>query len=171
MKRHLFILALLVASIGLITGTHANPPAAPAYEFKLQKPDDSLAVKTDDKRTLLVVTSASGIGNATITLTAGQWPKHIALRFQYPKDRGFDGLEGFSLTTARLQVQDKGQPGQTKMPFHLLDGEGKVDPNDADAGELNVVVERRRGALEIVLPANLFAGSKAVKLGWIDYYR
>ena len=175
MKRHFYIFTLLIAYVGLAAGTvtclGADQPATPGFNLKLQKPEDSIAVKTDDKRTVFVVTSASGIGSATVALTAGQWPKHIALRFEYPKDRGFDLLEGFSMTTARLRIQGAARPGQSKMPFRLLDGQGKSDAGEAPAGELNAVVERNQGGLEIILPANLFIGSKEVKFGWIDFYR
>ncbi len=171
MKRLLFVLTMLVACIGLVTTTHANPPAASVYEFKLQKPEDSIVVRTDDKLTLFVVTTASGIGDATVALTPGQWPKNITLRFQYPKGREFTVLEGFSITTPRLRVQDAARPGQTKMPFQLLDGEGKSDAGDAPAGGLNVGVERRQGGLGVGLPSYFFAGSKEVKFSWIDFYR
>lgn len=179
MKRPFFVLPLLLSCAGLAAGTAtglaadtaANQPATPAYEFKLQKAEDSGAVKTDEKRTLLVVTSASGIGSATVALPSGKWPKRITLRFEYLKGRGFDVLEGFNMTTARFQIQGAARPGQSRMPFHLLDGDGKADAGEAPAGELNVVVERRQGALEISLPPNLFTGSKEVRVGWIDFYR
>ena len=110
-----------MACAGLAVGTAADrvadQPATPAYEFKLQKAEDSGAVKTDEKRTLLVVTSASGIGSATVALPSGYWPMRMTLRFEYLKGRGFDLLEGFSMTTARFQIQDAARPKQNAVSF------------------------------------------------------
>lgn len=120
MKRRFFIFTMLVANAGMSVVRAANAadqPAPPAYEFKLQKTEDSIAVKTDDKRTVLVVASASGIGSATVALRSGQWPKHIGLRFEYPKGREFTLLEGFSITTSRLRVQDAAHSAKSRCPF------------------------------------------------------
>jgi hypothetical protein len=57
------------------------------------------------------------------------------------------------------------------MSFHLSDANGKFNLRESPAGELSILAEERNGAMEIVLPANLFIGSKLVSFGWIDAYR
>jgi len=147
------------------------PLPEPAYDFTLQKKEDSIAVGRDGTRTVYTLASPSGIGGATIALTGGQLPKEIVLRFCQTQDRGFRDLEGFTLTTARLQV--RGSLKQSKqMPFYLPDSEGKLEADDTRfAGHLNVTAEKRERFLELTLPANLFVGSSKVEIGWIDAYR
>ena len=75
------------------------------YQFMLKKAaEDSAEVRKEKNRTVLVVTSKSGIGSAIVTLTEGQWPRDVVLRLQYAKDRGFTSLESFGLDTNRMRV-------------------------------------------------------------------
>jgi len=110
----------------------------------------------------------SGIGNGTITLKEGHWPKEVVLRFQHGKGQPFKGLEDFHLTTARFKV-DGSQKKSKAMPFSLAGDDGKFA--DGPAGTLNVVVEETKDGMEVRLPANLLAGASNVKVEWVDFYR
>lgn len=147
----------------------------PTFEYKLakhahSKPTDGVVAIKEEKRTVFVETDSFGIGSATITLTAGEWPKQIAIRFQYEKGRGFGRLEGFTLTTAALQVRG-GMHSSGKMDFYFPDDKGKYEAGQASAGQINVLVEERNGAIELTLPSDLLAQSKDVRMEWVDAYR
>src|SRR5438067_2455769 len=139
----------------------------PKYQFTLKKPQDSIEARKDEKRTVFVVTSQSGIGEGTIALTEGRWPRDIVLRLQYDKERGFKMLESFGLTTNRIWVSGS-QRTSGKMALYFLSPEGK--PGDV-AGQVNVTVAEKAGALELTLPAHLLGGAKEVRLKWIDAFR
>lgn len=149
--------------------------ASPTYQFKTTKrPDpkqtDSIAVLNEEKRTVFVVTSPFGIGNATISLASGSWPKNITLKFQYDKSRGFYELEGLDLTTARMQAKG-GIHYSGKMPFYFADDKGIFNPGESSAGEVAVLIERRNGAIEATLPPYFLSGSKELKIFWVNVYR
>jgi hypothetical protein len=161
--------------VALAAGLLAAAGAAaeePAYDFKLTKADDAIAAAKDGDRVVFTVTAASGIGGATIHLTAGQWPKEAVLRFRYAKDKPFTTLESFRVVTSRLAAEGAfKEKAPDRLSFVLADADGKTDPKQPAAGSLAVTATRKDGALELALPANLFAGSTKVEISWIDFLR
>jgi hypothetical protein len=155
----------------------AEPPqrgakaAAPVYDFQLANKEDTVVARQDGNRTVFLITSPGGIGRATISLKAGQWPKDVTFRFVYGEGKGFTNLEDFCLTADRLEVVGMGgrQIGAKTMPVYRLDEAGKPSPQPV--GQLPVRVEERNGAVEVTLPADLLAGSGKVRLSWINAYR
>ena len=101
---------LILASLALrvaIAGSGNDPKLVErAYEFMPIK-DNRIGVAKEKGRTLFLVTSPFGIGQATIRLKAGQWPQNIALRFQYKTEKGggFGNLEHIRLTSDRLYAE------------------------------------------------------------------
>jgi hypothetical protein len=79
-------------------------------------------------------------------------------------------LESFSLTTDRLSVAGSHKQSGA-LPFSLLDSEGKSGKDQPPAGHLRVTIAPHDGALEVTLPAHVFAGSRPVSLTWIDAFR
>ena len=118
------------------------PTTSPAYRFDVTKPADALTVREEKDRTVFLITSPSGIGSATITPTAGQWPTRAVVRFLYTADRGFQRLEGIDATTNR---QERAVPLE-KAALH-------------------------DGAMELPLSPELLNGATHVKLSWVDAYR
>ena len=161
--------------VALAAGLLAAAGAAaeePAYDFKLTKADDAIAVARDGDRVVFTVTTASGIGGATIRLTAGQWPREAVLRFRYAKDKPLTTLESLKLATSRLAAEGAFKEKEPdKLSFVLADADGKADPKQPAAGSLAVTATRKDGALELALPAHLFAGSTKVELSWVDFFR
>jgi hypothetical protein len=139
----------------------------PKYHFTLKKADDTVEVRKEEKRTVFVVTSKSGIGDMKALLTEGSWPRDVVLRFVYDKARGFTMLESFGLQTSRISV-DGSLRTSGAMELYFLSPEGKAE---GAAGKVNVKVEARAGALEVTLPAHLLTGTKEVRFSWIDAFR
>ena len=160
--RMIFVVALCVIFL------HHAAHAKTIYQFQLEKNVESISVVEENQRMVFVVHSSFGIGKARIILASGQWPKHIALRFLYRKDEGFKYLEQIEITTARLKVIGSEQTSG-KMEFYLPDEDGKFASEPA--GTANIVTERSDKAMDVLLPAHLFTGSKEVSLYWIDAFR
>jgi multidrug efflux system membrane fusion protein len=153
---------------------HDDPPQ-PTFEFKPSKPGDSVAVRTEGKRTVLVISSKTGIGGLTIRLKGGEWPREVSLRFQYDQGKGFHNLESFTLTTDRLWVGGKLSGEAEQLPFSFRNAAGEIEKDATGSqvisGSLRLRVQKGKEGIEATLPANLFVGSKEVTLGWIDAFR
>jgi hypothetical protein len=137
------------------------------YQFMLRKGEDAIEERKEKDRTLFVATSKSGIGGVQVTLAEGQWPRTVALRLQYSKDRGFTNLEAFTLQTARLHVSGSLRRSGD-MELYFLGPDGK--PGDL-AGKAKVTVENKDGGLIVTLPAFLLTGARDARFEWIDAYR
>lgn len=153
-------LVIALLSIALYIATAYASAGNPTYSFTLHKSEDSIAVHTHNQRTVFVITSESGIGKAEVNLKAGQWPGYVSVRFQYHDGRGFQSLEGFTLTTSRLRVQ--GGMDRTSGMF-------RPDRELSDSPEVNT--QQRAGAVEVDVPADLLTGSDHIHFEWIDAYR
>src|SRR4051812_16486742 len=75
---------------------HSDEPQTP-FQVKSRKAHDRVLVRFQGDRTLITVTSPSGIGGATITRQGERWPGGIVLRLR------LSGME-------RLQIRN-GQVG------------------------------------------------------------
>jgi len=139
--------------------------AQSGYEFKVKQPGDSIAAGANAERTTFAITSRSGIGGGTISLTNGTWPKHVSVLL-----KGFRNLESFSLTTSRLRASGSLKMSG-KIPFYLVDASGRFDSSEQPAGYVEIVVQKCDEGMEIMLPPNLLADSKKLTMGWIDAYR
>jgi len=164
----------MFASLFLTLALGGEQKTEPTYEFKLRKAADTIVTGKEKERTFFIITSPGGIGGATLTLKAGQWPENVTLRFQHQQGKGFAHLENITLTTDRVRVEGNAK-SSGKFRFCFLDskktpvviGAGKREP----AGALNVIVDVRKDSLDVTLPTCLLIGSGQVELSWIDVYR
>ena len=163
---------LLVAA--LIVGQPDREAKEPTYKVKVHKAADSVVAQKEKDRTVLVVTSESGIGGADILLASGEWPENVTLRFLYSKGKGFRTLEDIRLSTDRVVVQGT-QKASGRMPFCFAGPDDKVDviePGGREAaGFLDLRVHHGKAALDVTLPANMLRRSSNLRLSWIDAYR
>ncbi len=172
---------LAAAADASATQTATQPsavvPATAALDIKCKKDDDTIVATTDDGKTILSVTSKSGIGSATVARQAGSWPK-IVLRFYL---RGLEGLHisnGLVKLDAdlcsqgdgkRLNLTQDGKKGPPLAPaspygldIHILDAQGKPAKKLPKDG----------GYFEVAIPPALLTGdAKQLTLEWVDFYR
>jgi hypothetical protein len=94
---------LLVAALIAVAPDRADKE--PTYKVEVNKVADSVVAEMEKDRTILVVTSESGIGGATVLLAGGKWPANVTLRFLYSKGKGFHSLEDIWLSTDQVVVQ------------------------------------------------------------------
>jgi hypothetical protein len=162
--------------VALALGGGKGPQAVePVYEFSLKK-EGRIDAAREKERTVFLVTSPRGIGQAGIKLKAGSWPEIVTLRFQYvnEEDKGFANLEQIWITTDRIHTEGS-LKASGQFAFLFLDGRRQKPvqmPDDRRAaGVLRVRVEQRNGAVEVTLPAHLLTGSTQLDLSWIDAFR
>lgn len=116
---------------------------------------DKIQITSKGKEILIEVSSASGIGEATIRLAEGDWPESVVLRFH------LGGLEGLTITNGKVALRDLSR---------LVFGE---DGKPSDKRYLNTGGPYHgRGYHQVKVPKTLFDdGAKFFKIHWIDFYR
>jgi len=167
MRTHLILTAIL---LGIASRTAPADP--PKYEFKSGKFGESVEARIEDKYTVFAISGKLPIGGVTIRLTDGDWPRGLILRLNK-----FDNVESFSVTTDRLTFG--GQLGfssggvkaySRKMAFRFPNSKGEFEDGPC-TGTLDVVIEKGKEGLDFKLPANLFVGSREVKISWLVFVR
>jgi hypothetical protein len=158
---------------GAGAGAAADKADAPKFSFWVKKPADSATtVAAGADGPAILIRTESGIGQATITLTEGKWPRVLVVRFQYANGRPLEVIEGFGLETDKLTAHGGLRPGDkpARLRVRLKDAAGKLRP-DEEREPLEIAVRRPDGFLELALPAGLLDGCKKLELSWIDAYR
>lgn len=145
----------------------AEPPSLKA---QLESPADKVVITEEEGRTIVTVTSASGIGRMTLS-AKDRWPKEITLRLRYAHGKPLKTLEGFEATSSRLQIRSNSGESN-KARFFLADDEGKFSRDDVNpSGWLKQEYKPHGDDLDIVFPASLWRDEKEVRFQWIDFYR
>ena len=169
------IRSLLAAVAMTVAAWH--PPAfaeEPVWKFDLRSGGDSITVESDAKRRTFVISSGSGIGRATITRVAGEWPEQVTLRLRYTSGRGFCNLERLILRSDRLMIQsDLKHSG--RMPFGFHGQNGKPEARNAAPfhphGLVDVKAILREDGIHVILPSHMLRGSSHLRIEWIDAFR
>ena len=115
---------LLVAA--LIAGGQEGAAKEPTYQAQTHKAEDSVVARNEKNRTVLVITSQSGIGGADIVLASGAWPEKVTFRFLNSEGKAFRTLEDIRLYTDRVLIQGA-HSMSGKMPFRFVGADLKFD--------------------------------------------
>ena len=179
-NRRRSIMGMLLATAVLSACSAAAVPARPSepmVDVATEGAGNEITFSTGASVAFIDVRSERGIGRATITRVAGQWPEVMTMRLH------LRGLEN-------LQVSD----GSTKLALSLTrSGQLLQSANSADDGELAVTDDSSpywmvvrfvdemgdasatidpAGAILVDLPPDYMAGAgKRIELEWIDFYR
>lgn len=142
-----------------------------AMQVVLDREGDTVQIQAEPERAVVILTSRSGIGRATITPGNQGFPRDIVLRLKYQGGRPFKTLEGFDMTSSRMQVRSSsGQSG--KAPFFLAGDEGKFSNDDVNpSGWLKLEFKPHGDDLDVIFPSHLWRDEKKVHIQWIDFYR
>jgi hypothetical protein len=150
----------------------------PRLKITTKKQDDTVEVRSDKDRTLVVVRSPSGISQAIIERQDVNWPKVVVLRLH------LKGLENFRVSSGKVRL-DGAVSIQEGKPKVRLWRDGKkdapVDEKSPLRTETRIVggdgkpareLPLKDGYFEFTLPRAFFEGNpKAITVQWIDFYR
>ena len=162
---------LLSAAAVTLACTVAVSAEPPPLQFQLHKPGDTAVILQEAGRTVIVVTSKSGIGQITLTSKDGHWPKDVTLRLHYADGHPFKTLEGFEATSSRMQVRSASRESG-KTPFFLADEDGKYSRDDLNpSGWLKLEFKPHGDDLDVIFPEHLWRDEKKLHIQWIDFYR
>jgi len=143
-----------------------------AFDIKTNKAADQVAVKFEKDNATFDISSPSGIGGATISLTGGKWPAKMILRLH------LRGLESFSVSCGRLNLTGAvaSQSGNPKHVHLTEDGKEKEPGTEIKlldaAGKPIKGLPGHGGYFEITLPKALLEGQPtSLTVAWIDFFR
>ena len=155
----------------LMAGMSSGSSDGPAFLSKLDRPNDTLTAVVGADRTVLVITSETGIGGLTLSSKTSQWPKEVTLRLRYHRGGPFKTLEGFEMSAGRILVKGNGRESG-RVPFFLADADGQFPRDDASpAGWLKLEFKSNGEDLDLIVPSNLWHEAKEVRVKCIDFYR
>jgi hypothetical protein len=162
---------VLIAT-ALWVGSVAAGADEPKYEFRAGKRGESVEVRVEGKQAVFAISGKGAHGDVTIRLKDGGWPQEMVLRLN-----GGDDLDSFSVTTDRITfgaqwpLSSGGVAAfSRKMPFRFPNGKGEFVDGPC-TGTLDVAVEKGKEGLDFKLPANVFGGSREVKIHWLVFTR
>ena len=154
--------------VGWCLAACASPAASPVratYQATSSKGNPSVIFSTTADELLIDITSPTGIGNAAIEKTAGQWPPRIVMRLHVK------ALESFKFryadTVIDVSVSSHGDHAVTEV-FEQPGKTGTVSPGDP----FWIAVTPGEGYFDLQAPtAFLQSGENKFAIEWIDFYR
>lgn len=173
---------LLVALLALAGCKGANMTT---LDVTLDKSDDAATVTVDDGRAVIDVTSASGIGGLTATLSDGKWPAEVVVRLN---TRGLERLDfGYGNVQMSTGLSSTGDPNPPLM-LTVVDEDGNVQRASPSADIYYPVIRvvdssgamvtpafplPAGSAFEIVLPPHFHQDEEYpfFWMEWVDFYR
>jgi hypothetical protein len=159
----------LVCGVIVLTGLTSSAAEPISLKVQLEFPADKATITEEEGRTVITVTSASGIGRMTLSAKE-RWPKDVTLRLRYAGDHPFKTLEGFNVTSSRMQIRAT-TGDSNKARFFLADDNGKFNDDLNPTGWLKIEFKPHGDDLDIIFPSSLWRDEKEVRVQWIDFYR
>lgn len=144
----------------------AQKPAL--FDITGTREGDAVRVMDEPGRTILDVTSRSGIGGAVVERRTDRWPERLILRLH------LGGLESLAVSNGALTLRAsvKSSGGEARISYDLRNGDEGPAPEKGGPYWAEIKVVGPGGGFELALPpALLSAGARTLEIGWIDFYR
>ena len=158
--------ASLAAQKGLVADDET-----PKLEASTRKDTSRIRIEQSGGKTVLDITSKTGIDLATITRKSRKWPETILVRLH------LHGLESFKAESGKLAVEwSVSSTGKKATRVTLWKG-SKETPIDQTSPYFSMQKraadkDGEGGYIEVPLPVKLFEGNpEKITLRWIDFYR
>jgi hypothetical protein len=170
------IRALALFLVLALAACNAVLPTAPTFEVEVTKPEDSVTVTQENGAVVFEIESASGIGSARITRTAGTMPQEMVFRLHL---RGLEHFQfAFDDDVVEVSVPSSGEHAAIVLDKNA----GPSDTNPlTDSSSLwmptgivstNPTIPLTDGYFEIRAPkAFLESDASSFAIDWIDFYR
>ncbi|WP_029631352.1 hypothetical protein [Zavarzinella formosa] len=151
---------------------------ADTFKFKSKRDDDRVTTKIEDGKTIIDITSPSGISELVIERTGETWPENIVLRLR------ISGLEKFFAISEKVTLGATVKSHRDDKPVHVWVEYSKESPADPKSpfwmdfqsigadGKPTQKIPLQNGYFVMRLPKPFFEGNPAsVNLEWIDFLR
>ena len=138
------------------------------YHISLDRPADTVMVRSTCENSIFTFSSESGIGGAEISLAGREWPQSLMVRLRYGDSKGFGRLEYFSAGTENLFISSA--LGRGVAPYYAVDAGETV--RSQIVGTAPIQITEHPGFVEIAIPAVLLDSTvRSLRLKLIDVYR
>jgi hypothetical protein len=177
MFKRILMLIVLLSAVGLLLTACGEDETPTTFQVDSTKADVDVRSTDQDGTVTFHIYSPSGIGDATIALTAGKMPETILVRLYV------DGLEGLELSygDALITVSAPAN-GPITEKVRLAGGEADLAPGNpywidiqplpAQEGGLFIGDPMIPASYLITLPEDFHQSQqKNFHLSWIDFYR
>ena len=161
------VLSCVLSSCILFSGCSAPDPP-PAFEIVTGQESDQVTFEISGDELRFDVQSETGIGNAEIKLTSGQWPEIVLIRVHKP------GLESFKFSYPDTVVEVSVPSTDDRKVLRSVMQIGKdIEP----AGEeteffMAVEMDEQKNWIQVQSPAGFHQlNPDELRIDWIDYYR
>ena len=160
-----FLIASIVAALAAPQQT-----TAPSLDVVPRKPADRATVAESGGKTVVTVTSASGIGGMTLNRKGDKWPTALVLHLN------LHGLESIKLAAGSVSLagfySSHGDPNPVSWAV-VSDGGRKETAIDRSSPYWTAVraMPVQVGGFEVDVPAALLSSQSSLTVEWIDFYR
>ena len=162
-------LPMIVAVLSAIALVGADDEVA-EYQISLKREADQVLVSQKKDVTVFKVVSASGIGSATIARGRQPWPDQALVRLSYTSGKGFENLEGFTITNSTIRIESGlTVSGKVIAQLHRADDKEGGPGEELDTAAMSLRVTP--AGIEVRLPMKLLAPQPQFTIDWVDAYR
>ena len=170
--RWLLLVGLLVC--GLVGCTAESEE--PVFEVVVLKEGDGVETAVADNIAIFDIYSQIGIGDATVTLTSGEWPRAILFRVY------LTGLEEFKFSYDDTEIKVSVSSSGENRVLESVSQNGEAQPilNESPY-YMPIIIESENSEMgipldesyfEIEAPADFIAGDyDEFAISWVDFYR
>ena len=160
--------------LGRLSGLRKKWEAEQFLGAKVGRETSRVRFLTEEKTTVIDITSKFGIDKATVKRKSEEWPKSILVRLH------LGGLESFKAGDEKAAVEwSVSSTGENAKRVSLRKGRNEVALDDKSPYHTTVrivggngKIPLKGGYFDVPLPAKLFEGNPTeITLRWIDFYR
>lgn len=172
------LVVLLVISGRAGTSAGHAPENQPALlKITTKRSDDTVEVRRDKDKTLLIMKSPVGISQAIIQRASAQWPAAVVVRLH------LKGLERFRASNGTVAVEAAVAMAEGELRVRRWKGNEIAIRDETSPlwtairvigadGKPAQEIPLADGYFDVTLPKALFEGNpKSITLTWIDFYR
>ena len=153
----------------LVVGPAATNGASPQFQVTVDKPADRVVLIADNSQLTADVWSETGIGGASVSLTAGEMPQSILFRLH------LRGLEQMTFVYDDNVVGLSVPSGGDRPVLQSVTVEGDempVTPQSPYWMDVTLVESAAGGYFQVSAPQAFFdASATEFRITWIDFYR
>jgi hypothetical protein len=176
MRARILLAACLVLAVAALTSSAFAPAplpprSAPARLSCESTSGDKVTASVNGKQGVIVIARQFGMGEATVTLKSGEWPRRVRIVF-----RGFSNLESLELWHGDLALY--ASLANSPMVFvgrKQKDGQYRLSARPEKSFEIPMTIhgrDRQTWLITADLPGGfLTREDRKLRLFWIDAYR
>ncbi len=158
MIKNVIIIIVLCALTGCSTIRQSQ-----AIKVELKKTADTVLVSTTSEKTVVSITSKSGIGQANLIRIGDIWPDAMVIKLKLTSLEGFGMNNGFIYFNTWLK-------NSKPAPYWKVGTNQRQQPSPD--GTIEVKFVKSDQWINVTMPPEMIKGNPGnISISWIDWYR